>query len=243
MTIVIIPARYASTRFPGKPLAKIAGVSMIERVYKQCELAKGIAKVVVATEHEKVKEEVQRFGGRIVMTSSKHVSGTDRIFEAATLARADEDAIVINVQGDEPLIEPSVISAIAKMMEKDESILVGTPITLLTQEEEFTNPNVVKVVLDANKNALYFSRAGIPFQREPSHIKHYKHIGVYGYRMSALKRFTQLKEGTLEKSERLEQLRFLEAGVPIRCVEVQYESIAVDVPEDVAKVEARLAEK
>jgi 3-deoxy-manno-octulosonate cytidylyltransferase (CMP-KDO synthetase) len=240
VAIVIIPARYASTRFPAKPLAKIAGVSMIERVYKQCELAKGIDKVFVATDHNDIKNEITRFGGRIIMTKTSHVSGTDRIYEAATVARADEDAVVINVQGDEPLIDPAVITAVAKMMAKDESILVGTPITLLTKEEEFTNPNVVKVVLDANKNALYFSRAGIPFQREAKNVKHYKHIGVYGYRMSALKRFTQLKEGTLEKSERLEQLRFLEAGVPIRCVEVQYESIAVDVPEDIAKVEARL---
>ena len=213
---------------------------MIERVYKQCELAKGIDKVFVATDHNEIKNEITRFGGRIIMTKSSHVSGTDRIYEAATIARADEDSVVINVQGDEPLIDPSVISAVAKMMAKDESILVGTPIALITSEQEFTNPNVVKVVLDANKNALYFSRAGIPFQREAKYVKHYKHIGVYGYRMSALKRFTQLKEGALEKSERLEQLRFLEAGVPIRCVEVQYESIAVDVPEDIAKVEARL---
>ena len=240
MAIIIIPARYASTRFPAKPLAKIAGVSMVERVYKQCEQAKGISKVIVATDHKSIKDEVQRFGGRIVMTSPKHPSGTDRIYEAATLARADEDAIIINVQGDEPLIDPAVITALAKMMEKDESIQVGTPVSLLINDEEFANPNVVKVVMDAKMNALYFSRAGIPFPREGRHAKLYKHIGVYAYRMTALKRFTELKESPLERTERLEQLRFLEHGIGIRCVEVKYESIAVDVPEDVARVEQRL---
>lgn len=240
MTIVIIPARHASTRFPGKPLAMIAGRSMVERVYKLCEQAKGIDKVYVATEHEAIKAEIERFGGRTIMTSHAHLSGTDRIYEAATIARANDDAVVINVQGDEPLIDPTVITALAKEMKRDPSILVATPVTPLRDDAEFENPNVVKVVMSDKHDALYFSRAGIPHRRDTARAKRYKHIGVYAYRMEALRRFVALGESMLERSERLEQLRFLEVGIPIRCVEVEYESIAVDVPEDIARVEARL---
>ena len=236
MTVVIIPARYASTRLPAKPLAIIAGMTMIERVFRQATLALGVDAVYVATDHPAIAREVERFGGRAIMTSPDCPSGTDRVFEAAqTLGLTD--ATVINVQGDEPLIDPNVITALARVMEQDPSILVATPISPLTIEEELTNPNVVTVVRNAKGDALYFSRTAIPYHRDTPTTSYFKHIGVYAYRMDALRKFVALGESHLERTERLEQLRILEAGIPIRCVEVEYESIAVDSPEDINKVE------
>lgn len=240
MTIVIIPARYASTRLPAKPLAIIAGMTMIERVYRQCILASSVDAVYVATDHSAIAAEVERFGGHAIMTSPDCPSGTDRVFEAAEKLGLT-DATVINVQGDEPLIDPKVITALARVMQEDPTIQVATPISPLTREEELANPNVVTVVRNAKGDALYFSRTAIPYHRDTPTTSYFKHIGVYAYRMDALRRFVELGESHLERTERLEQLRILEAGIPIRCVEVEYESVAVDSPEDILKVEATLS--
>jgi 3-deoxy-manno-octulosonate cytidylyltransferase (CMP-KDO synthetase) len=249
LSVIIIPARYASERLPKKPLALIAGMTMIERVYRQCERAKTIDEIYVATDHEAILQEVSRFGGNAVMTSPKCASGTDRVAEAAANLNLVDNAIIINVQGDEPLIEPAVLTALDLEMQSHPEVLVATPVTLLQRAEDLANPNVVFAVKDRNNNALYFSRHPIPFLRLlgtesiadwPKQHLYFKHIGVYAYRAEVLKQFVSLGESPLERAERLEQLRLLEAGIPIRCVEVEYESVAVDTAEDIKKVEALL---
>lgn len=249
MSVIIIPARYASERLPKKPLALIAGMTMIERVYRQCERAKTIDEIYVATDHEAILQEVSRFGGNAVMTSPKCASGTDRVAEAAANLNLVDDAVIINVQGDEPLIEPAVLTALDLEMQSHPDVLVATPVTPLQRAEDLANPNVVFAVKDRNNNALYFSRHPIPFLRLlgtesiadwPKQHLYFKHIGVYAYRAEVLKQFVALGESPLERAERLEQLRLLEAGIPIRCVEVEYESVAVDTAEDIKKVEALL---
>lgn len=247
-TVIIIPARYASERLPKKPLALISGMTMIERVYRQCQLAKSIDEIYVATDHEAILQEVSRFGGNAVMTSPECASGTDRVAEAAALLGLD-NAVIINVQGDEPLIDPKVLTALDLEMQSHPEVLVATPVTLLKHAEELTNPNVVFAVKNRNNDALYFSRHPIPFLRAlgtesvidwPKQHLYFKHIGVYAYRAEVLKQFVALGESLLERAERLEQLRLLEAGISIRCVEVEYESVAVDTAEDIRKVEALL---
>ena len=244
-TIVIIPSRYASERLPAKPLAKIAGKTLIERVYRRTKLAEGIDEVYVATDHISIAEEVELHGGSVIMTSPECPSGTDRVAAAARALELDDD-IVINVQGDEPLIAPEVITALATAMRDDPTIQVATPISRLKNPRDLTDPNVVKVVMDAKRNALYFSRQTIPYIRDlgddeidfwMNAFPYFKHIGVYAYRAEVLKQFVTLGVSRLEQAERLEQLRLLEAGIPIRCVRVDYESVAVDTPEDIKKVE------
>ncbi|MFI5200817.1 MAG: 3-deoxy-manno-octulosonate cytidylyltransferase [Candidatus Kapaibacterium sp.] len=244
-TVIIIPARYASERLPKKPLAFIAGMTMIERVYRQCERATGIDEIYVATDHEAILQEVERFGGRAVMTSPVCASGTDRVAEAAEQLGLG-NSVIINVQGDEPLIDPKVLTALDLEMQSHPEVLVATPVTLLKRAKDLTNPNVVFAVKDRNNNALYFSRHPIPFLRSlgteavtewPKQHLYFKHIGVYAYRAEVLRQFVALGESPLERAERLEQLRLLEAGIPIRCVEVEYESVAVDTAEDIKKVE------
>jgi 3-deoxy-manno-octulosonate cytidylyltransferase (CMP-KDO synthetase) len=245
-TIIIIPSRYASQRLPAKPLALIHGITMIERVYRQCKKASGIDAVYVTTDHPEIADEVNRIGGGVIMTSPDCPSGTDRVAHAAAMLNLDSDSIVINVQGDEPLIDPAVITALASQMREHPEIQVATPITPLQRAEDLTNPNVVFATKNKHGNALYFSRHPIPFLRElgtnavlswPEQHLYFKHIGVYAYRAEVLQQFIALEESLLERAERLEQLRLLEAGIPIRCVEVQYESVAVDTAEDIWKVE------
>lgn len=205
----------------------------------------------VATDHISIADEVERHGGEVIMTSPECPSGTDRVAAAARALSLDDD-IVINVQGDEPLIEPSVITALATAMREDPSILVATPISLLKNPSDLTDPSVVKVVMDTNRNALYFSRQTIPYIRDlgdddihlwMNAFPFFKHIGVYAYRAEVLKQFVALGVSRLEQAERLEQLRLLEAGIPIRCVQVDYESVAVDTPADVIKVERIIEEQ
>ncbi len=250
-TVVIIPSRYASVRLPAKPLALIRGRTLIARVYQRARLAEGIDEIYVATDHPGIAAEVEGFGGKVLMTSPDCPSGTDRVAQAAEQL-ALEDGIIINVQGDEPLIEPSVISALATAMKNDDSIRVATPIARLLKVEELTNPSIVKVILNTKRDALYFSRQWIPYARDVDEMNlhgwldtHpcYKHIGVYAYRSEALKQFVALGESPLERAEKLEQLRLLEAGIPIRCVEVEYESVAVDTPEDILRVEQMIDER
>jgi 3-deoxy-manno-octulosonate cytidylyltransferase (CMP-KDO synthetase) len=239
--IVVIPARHDSSRFPEKPLAEIAGRSMIARVYERAKKAERIARVIVATDDERILSAVKDFGGEVLMTRRDHSSGTDRIAEVAAHIPA---AIYVNVQGDEPLIDPAAIDAIVAAMQEDDSIQIATPSTIIKVTNEIMDPNVVKVVTDFDGNALYFSRAPIPWVRDrdaPVHAQHMKHLGLYAFRRAALLDFPTLPLGDLERIEQLEQLRWMENGYKIRVAETQHDSISVDVQEDVARVEKLLS--
>ena len=234
-TLCVIPARYASTRLPGKPLALIGGRPMIQWVYERAGAAELIDKVIVATDNDEIKATVEGFGGNVKMTSSDLASGTDRT--AAALEGEDAD-IIVNLQGDEPFIEPSLLSRMVQVFANPE-IEMATPIKRIVNLNELTNPNFVRVVRDNMNFALYFSRAVVPFVRDIEDTqqwleKHrfYKHIGIYAYRKSLLLKLTALPQSSLEQSERLEQLRALENGIRIYTVETEYESTGVDTPED-----------
>jgi 3-deoxy-manno-octulosonate cytidylyltransferase (CMP-KDO synthetase) len=238
--LVVIPARYASTRFPGKPLAPIAGKPMIQHVVEHVRLASLPARIIVATEDERIKASVEAFGGEAILTRSDHRTGTDRIAEVATHIPAD---IYINVQGDEPLIDPGTVDAVAAAMAEDDAIQLATPCAAITQANEIMDPNVVKVVLDFDGQALYFSRAPIPWVRDTGDrvaARHWKHIGLYGYRRDALLEFPTLPPGELERIEQLEQLRWLENGFRMHVVETNYNAISVDVRADIDRVEKLL---
>ena len=236
----IIPARYASSRFPGKPLVDIAGKPMIQRVYEQAKKAKRLAKVIVATDDERIADAVKKFNGEVVMTTDAHVSGTDRCAEAAIKTLGKWKAI-INIQGDEPFIQPEQIDLLASLFDY-ESVGIGTLVKKLSDAADLDDPNVMKVVLDVNRNALYFSRSPIPFVRgaEKSQWieKHFffKHIGIYGYRSEVLQELTALIPGKLETAESLEQLRWLENGYKIRTAFTELETISIDVPGDLEKL-------
>lgn len=234
----IIPARYASTRFPGKPLADINGKTMIQRVYEQASLA-NLAKVVVATDDERIATEVERFGGQYVLTGSQHQSGTDRCAEVAQQVTGFD--VVINIQGDEPFIDPAQIALVASCFD-DEKVELATLIKEIHSEEELFNANLPKVVLNAQGKAIYFSRNPIPFirgaERENWTKAHqfYKHIGIYGYRIATLLAITQLPPSSLELAESLEQLRWIENGYAIQTKTTALETIAIDTPEDLQKI-------
>lgn len=237
--IGIIPARYASTRFPGKPLALIAGKSLIQRVVERCQNAKSLAEVVVATDDQRIAEAAAKFC-RVEMTRDDHPSGSDRIAEVAQRNTCDA---VVNIQGDEPLIDPAVIDAVAKALAGSDMSTAATPIRNL---EEYDNPNVVKVVVNSAGRALYFSRRTIPYLREAASrsaneqlaaFPFLKHLGIYGYRRETLLRLVKFPVSPLENAEKLEQLRALENGIPIAVVKVNYDSVGVDLPADVQRVE------
>ena len=239
--VVVIPARYASVRFPGKPLAEIAGKPMIQHVVERVREAERKPRIVVATEDARILEAAKAFGVEAILTRADHKTGTDRVAEVATHIQAD---IYINVQGDEPLIDPGTIDGVIEVMAEDEEIQLATPCAAITRQQDIMDPNVVKAVLDFDGNALYFSRAPIPWVRDTGAkvaARHTKHIGLYGYRRGALLEFPTLPPGELERVEQLEQLRWLENGFKIRVVESDYDAIAVDVPGDIEKVEKRLA--
>ena len=240
--IGIIPARFASTRFPGKPLKLIAGVPLIQRVVEQCQKASTLSEVIVATDDERIRDTAQKFC-RVEMTSPDHPSGSDRIAEVAR--RIDCDAVV-NIQGDEPLIDPEVINVVAQALGMAE---MSTAATRMTSPDDYANPNVVKVVVTITGQALYFSRSTIPFLREHAskgaaeqlqRQVFLKHLGIYGYRRETLLRLVQFPVSGLENAEKLEQLRALENNNPIKVAVVDYESIGVDTPEDAARVEQLL---
>ena len=232
---VIIPARYASSRFPGKPLAEIAGKPMVVHV---CERAarSGAFAVHVATDDERVAQAVREHGHQAIMTRVDHASGTDRLAEAAAKLRLAESEIVVNVQGDEPLIAPRLISQVARILERKKDAAVSTACHAIHDEGALSNPNVVKVVLDAEGYALYFSRSRIPYPREDA-VRCYRHAGIYGYRVSFLRRYSRLKPSPLEKAEALEQLRVLWHGHRI-VVAVSEAAIppGVDTPQDLEAV-------
>ena len=228
----IIPSRYASTRLPGKPLRMIAGQTLIHRVYNRAILAKSPDIVVVATDHRDIAEEVESFGGRVVMTAVNHPTGTDRLAEVAEQL-ADYD-IIVNVQGDEPFIDPDVIDRLAKMLTEHENLDMVTAAAQL-KKEEYQDASAVKVVVNQKGEALYFSRALIPYPREGFAMPPLKHIGVYAYRRSFLLTYAKMEQTPLEKTESLEQLRALETGHKIGVIRIETEDIGIDTEEDLKK--------
>lgn len=239
-TLGIIPSRYASTRFPGKPLIDIAGKSMIQRVYEQAKKATSLSEVVVATDNDRIFDHVKYFGGNVVMTASSHESGTDRCAEVLNKIEDNFD-IVINIQGDEPFINPEQINQLCTCFE-DTKTEIATLIKKIDTEEELFNPNRPKVDVDENSFAKMFSRNAIPemFNLDKktwlSKQTYYKHIGIYGYRSSILKKISQLPYSSLEIKERLEQLRWLENGYQIKVAITEFEAIAIDTPNDLEKI-------
>ena len=235
--IIIIPARYASTRFQGKPLADIGGMTMIQRVYEQAVKSGVAEKVLVATDDKRIFSHVKDFLGEVVMTSAEHKNGTDRCFEALEKTGEKYD-VVINLQGDEPFVQPEQLHKLAECF-SDSSCKIATLIKKIKNEEDIENQNVVKVVKDINNYALYFSRSIIPFYRENEKMSRYfKHLGLYAYRSETLKDITSLQPSSLELAESLEQLRWLESGYKIKVAETELESIAIDTPLDLKRAQA-----
>jgi 3-deoxy-manno-octulosonate cytidylyltransferase (CMP-KDO synthetase) len=242
--VAIIPARYSSSRFPGKPLKLLLDKPMIQWVYERALEVQQLAQIWVATDDQRIADGVQAFGGQVVMTSTDHPSGTDRLAEAAqTLGLSPED-IVVNIQGDQPTFPVQLIDQVIEGLLNDPLASMSTPAHRFADPQEARNPNLVKVVFNHRHHALYFSRAPIPYWREPHDTpQYYKHIGIYVYRQEFLQRFVSLPPGTWEMAEKLEQLRALEHGYNIKIVETDYETAEVDVPEDAVKVETLLREK
>jgi 3-deoxy-manno-octulosonate cytidylyltransferase (CMP-KDO synthetase) len=241
--IGIIPARYASTRFPGKPLADIGGKSMIQRVYEQASKCVHLNEVVVATDDERIYKHVQAFG-KVIMTGSHHPSGTDRCMEAITRimpGKYTEQDIVINIQGDEPFIQPDQIKQLSVLFNQ-KACQIASLAKKIEKADELFAPRVVKVVMNAAQQAVYFSRSPIPhaasLQKEQwlSHHDYYKHIGIYGYRIHTLKAICQLPQGRLEKAESLEQLRWIENGFPVQMGITTYNNMSVDTPDDLEEI-------
>ena len=253
--LVVIPARYGSTRFPGKPLAMLGGRPMIQHVYQGVAKSRHADDVVVATDDERIINAVAGFGGQAVLTSPSARSGTERVAEVARTRRAE---VVINVQGDEPLMQAGMVDQVAEFLLRHAAVPMASLMTPFKPGEDLSNPNTVKVVVDRDGFALYFSRAPIPYLRQqardmghgpgdmahspqPTAQKHWKHIGLYGYQRHFLLQFPSLPPTPLEQAEQLEQLRALEHGYRIKLLETAHDSIGVDTPEDLAKVEAILA--
>ena len=241
--IAVIPARYGSTRFPGKVLARIAGKPMVQWVYERTCQAHGLAEVLVATDHEEVRRCVAAFGGRVVMTSPHHATGSDRIAEAIQGLTAD---LIVNVQGDEPLIPPDVLTELVAAMRAHPQAQMGTVgVPLPAGSPDYQDPNVVKLVADADGYALYFSRAPIPYARQPLPPDVYpcRHWGLYAYQRAFLEQFVRWPQGVLERCESLEQLRALEHGARILVIRSHFQTVGVDVPADIAKAEALMARR
>jgi len=234
----VIPSRYASTRFPGKPLADIAGKTMIQRVVEQVQQSDAITDVIVATDDQRILDHVESFGGNVCMTSQDHQSGTDRCQEALQ-SHSETYDYVVNIQGDEPFIQPSQINQLAQLL--DGQTQLATLIKPISDNQQIANPNIVKVVKSLNEEAIYFSRSPIPYLRNhhqdqwTQQHQYYKHIGIYAYRSDVLDRITSLPISSLESAESLEQLRWLENGYHIKTAVTTFESIGIDTPEDLAR--------
>lgn len=240
----VIPARYESTRFPGKPLVDIRGKSMIARVYERCCKAKNLDQVIVATDDQRIYDHVASFGGQVMMTSERHRSGTDRCAEVA--AKLQELEIVVNIQGDEPFIDPNQIDQLVRLFDEESSeVDIATLAKKIDSEKALLDPNIVKVVFNARSEALYFSRSTIPFVRNLAssqwlrHHDFYKHIGIYAFRNEVLQKCAALSQGRLEIMESLEQLRWLEAGYNISIGLTELETMGIDTPEDLEKFETK----
>ena len=242
MNIAIIPARYASTRFPGKPLVEIQGKTMVQRVIEQALQVENLDKVVVATDDERIFLHVKKLGYEAMMTSENHQSGTDRCAEVAQKLKLQKDDIVVNIQGDEPFIYPSQIADLLAFMQNNNFISIGTLAKKITDVSFLENANIVKVIFDETQKAIYFSRSPIPFVRGEakenwlSRADFYKHIGMYAYRFSALKKITKLAPSRLELLESLEQLRWLENGFSIGINLTDLETVGIDTPEDLLRL-------
>jgi len=234
--VAVIPARYESSRFPGKPLALIAGKTMIQRVYEQVQKVKLLDEVVVATDDNRIRREIEMHGGRVIMTGACKC-GTERVYQAVQNIECD---IVLNIQGDEPLIKGEMIQDLIRAI-TEEGVVMATLRKQITLKEEIDSPDIVKVVVDYEDNALYFSRCSIPYCRDiADRRKYYKHIGVYAYERAFLDKYMLMPEGFLENSEKLEQLRVLENGYKIKVWETIFDSIGVDIPEHIKRVEEEL---
>ena len=241
-TVVVIPARYASARLPGKPLVSLAGKPMVQRVYERAKQAQTVHRVIVATDDQRIVDAVRAFGGEARMTRPDHRTGTERIAEVAAHEPGD---VFVNVQGDEPLIDPVAIDTAVGALLEEPVAQIATVATPIRHAGDIMDPNVVKTVLDFEGNGLYFSRAPVPWVRDTQqkvHVKYWKHLGLYVFQRDALLEYPTLPQGELEKVEQLEQLRWLENGWKIRVAEVQHDAVSVDVPEDVARVEKLLQE-
>jgi 3-deoxy-manno-octulosonate cytidylyltransferase (CMP-KDO synthetase) len=241
----IIPSRFGSTRLPGKPLKMIAGKSMIQRVCEQCSTARVLDEVCVATDDTRIESAVREFGGNAVMTRADHLSGTDRLAEAAEALDAD---IIVNIQGDQPFIDPTMIEEAVQPLLDDPAVHLATLRVPIADPQHLSSPAVVKVVVDRNGNALYFSRSLIPFPREQVEHSVYEHVGLYVYRKETLLQVAALPPTTLERVESLEQLRWLEHGLKIRVVETSgddrlFRGFSVDTPEDLEQAERLLRER
>lgn len=242
----VIPSRYASTRFPGKPLADIAGKSMVNRVYDQALKSGMLNKVVVATDDSRIYDHVASFGGNVMMTSENHLNGTTRCFEVYhnLKNKGEEYDVIINIQGDEPMIDPSSIDKVANIF-YDQNAKIGTLVKEISHEDELFNPNVVKAIIDNNDYAIYFSREALPYLRNEQKINwlsvntFYKHIGIYGFRNEVLTEIIDLPVGKLEKAESLEQLRWVENNIAIKVNFTDFESIGIDTPDDLIKLETK----
>ncbi len=238
-----IPARWGSTRFEGKVLADINGKPMIQHVWQRAKKSRLLDEVFIVCDDDRIFDAAQAFAARVVMSSPQHASGTERIAHAFRHSAAE---IIVNIQGDEPLIRPQVIDSLAQALIDDPACVMATVVKAITNEDDLPNPNVVKVVVDNRQNALYFSRCPIPFNRDQkgfSEMTYYKHLGLYAYRKDFLSQFKDLPPSKLEKTEKLEQLRVLEAGYKIKTIATEYETIGVDVPDDLNRVLALIDEE
>ncbi|MCM2285369.1 MAG: 3-deoxy-manno-octulosonate cytidylyltransferase [Desulfobacula sp.] len=241
MTLAVIPSRYGSSRFQGKPLALIAGKPMIQRVYEQAKQSAAVTRVVVATDDERIYKAVKDFGGHAVMTSEACRSGTDRVAETAEILGLSPDDLVVNIQGDQPVFNPLTIDELISPFGPDPDLLMSTLAFKIVDEREITDPKDVKVTFDTNGFALYFSRAQIPFPRDPdTRADFYKHLGFYAYKKKFLDTLVALPTGICENVEKLEQLRVLEYGYRIKVVVTPYDSPEIDLPVDLKRIETRL---
>ncbi len=237
-TIAVIPARYGSSRLPGKPLIPIAGVPLVIRVLRAVERCSSVDRVIVATDDQRIAEAVQGSGGEVEMTPTELATGGDRV---AWVARKLDASIVLNVQGDDPLVGPDMIDPLVRALKEDPSLSLAVCVKAIEDPREVEDSHIVKVVMDQRRQALYFSRSSIPYPRERGHCRWYKHIGPYCWRRDFLLQFAQWDQSPLERSESLEMLRVLERGHPIQCVEVQRDTIEIDTPHDLDRLEAFLA--
>lgn len=234
MALIVIPARFGSKRFPGKPLVKIFGKEMVLHVYERALKSKYAKEVIIATDDERIFNCAQNYGAKVVMTSKDIKSGTDRVWEVAKKLNYE---IIVNLQGDEPLIDPSVIDKAILCIKSSENIDISTPVKLINNEKEIKDPNIVKAVFNENNFAIYFSRSPVPYYRDNKiEKKYFKHIGLYCFKREALEKFVSLPQSKLEKIEKLEQLRAIENGLKIKVFITEYDSISIDTPEDLKRL-------
>lgn len=242
MTIAVIPARYGSSRLEGKPLALIAGKSMIQRVYEQAQKSSAVSKTIVATDDKRIVKAVEAFGGKAVMTSDQCRSGTDRVAETANILGLGKDEIIVNIQGDQPVFNPLTIDELIQPFDGDPELVMSTLAFKIENEREITDPKDVKVTFDNNGFAMYFSRAQIPYPRDNDpDVDYFKHLGFYAYTKEFLDTLVTLASGTCEQVEKLEQLRVLEFGYKIKVVVTKYDSPEIDLPEDIQRIEEKLS--